>query len=202
MSATHRQPATVNAVPAVPRDPHANRFLTLSNLLSLLRAFLAIPFLLIMLSSMPSAKVWGCVLIAVAALTDKLDGVLARKYHQTTEWGRILDPLADKVDVAAAVVVLLLTKSLPLWFVGLVFGRDVLILLGGLYVKSTRGVVLASNEAGKWTVGLITLTIFLLLLGVHSLLTDIMIAVTSMMLLISFGLYVSRFVDLVKNSRA
>ena len=200
MNGTEQHPVSLESVPPAPSDAHMNKFLTVPNLLSILRMVLVIPFLLVMLSSIPSATVWGAVLIAIAALTDKLDGVLARKYHQTSEWGRILDPLADKLALAAGVLVLLVLKLVPLWFAGLVFGRDLLILLGGLYLKSTRGTVLPSNEAGKWTVGFITLTVFLLLVRVDSLVTDIAMSATSVMLLVSFVLYVSRFVEVIKNS--
>jgi CDP-diacylglycerol--glycerol-3-phosphate 3-phosphatidyltransferase len=201
VNATHRQSAAISSVSPASVEAPANKFLTVPNILSLLRASLVIPFLLVMLSSMPSASVWGCVLMGVAALTDNLDGVLARKYRQTSEWGRILDPLADKIGVAAAVVVLLVLNSLPVWFAAFVFGRDVLILLGGLYLKSTRGVVLPSNTAGKWAVGFIILTLFLLLAGLRSLVTDVMMLATSAMLVLSVGLYISRFVDVIKNSR-
>jgi CDP-diacylglycerol--glycerol-3-phosphate 3-phosphatidyltransferase len=201
VNATHRQSAAVGSVSSVSVEGPANKFLTVPNLLSLLRALLVIPFVLVMLSSMPSATLWGCVLMGIAALTDNLDGVLARKYRQTSEWGRILDPLADKIGVAAAVIVLLVLNSIPVWFGTLVFSRDVLILLGGVYLKSSRGVVLPSNSVGKWAVGFIILTLFLLLAGLRSPVIDVMMFVTSAMLVLSFGLYVYRFVEVINNFR-
>jgi phosphatidylglycerophosphate synthase len=66
------------------------RFFTVSNLLSISRALLAIPFALVMLSDSPNATMWGIIILAAAAFTDKFDGVLARKYHEVTEWGKIL----------------------------------------------------------------------------------------------------------------
>jgi CDP-diacylglycerol--glycerol-3-phosphate 3-phosphatidyltransferase len=176
-----------------------DRFLTLSNFLSVLRAVLVIPFVMVMSSTDPMARWWGGALLAVAALTDKLDGMLARKYNQVTEWGRILDPLADKIGVAAVVLVLFTLKALPFWFVALVLGRDVLIFAGGVFLKATRGVVLPSNETGKWAVGIITLTIFLLVLGVHSVVTETLLYVSTFMLLISFALYLMRFWEIEKQ---
>src|SRR5512140_1565013 len=69
----------------------SRKFLTVSNLLSITRAILAIPFVYFMLSDAPASRVWAFVVFAVALLTDKLDGDFARWLHQETEWGKILD---------------------------------------------------------------------------------------------------------------
>lgn len=169
-------------------------FLTVPNLLSLLRLVLAVPFAAVMMSSYPSSRVWGTVIIVLAALTDKLDGVLARKLHQESEWGRILDPVADKVGVATAAVVLLVLGDLPLWFAGMVLGRDLLILAGGLVLKTRRGVVIPSNVLGKWTVGAMALLIFLLVIGQASVLTDVLIFVCTGLLALSLLEYVRVFI--------
>ena len=110
-------------------------FRTVSNFLSILRALLIIFFVFVMSSPTPSARIGGCVIIAIAALTDRLDGLLARKYHQETEWGKILDPLADKFGAAAVTVVLVRSGDIPLWFLLVLLGRDLLILAGGLVVR-------------------------------------------------------------------
>jgi CDP-diacylglycerol--glycerol-3-phosphate 3-phosphatidyltransferase len=169
-------------------------FLTVPNLLSLLRIVLAVPFAAVMLSSHPDSRVWATVIIVLAALTDKLDGVLARKLHQESEWGRILDPVADKIGVATAAVVLLVLGELPLWFAGMVLGRDVLILAGGLVLKTRRGVVIPSNVLGKWTVGAMALLIFLLVIRQASLLTDVLLVLCTCLLAISLLEYVRVFI--------
>ncbi len=104
--------------------PLSSRFLTSSNLLSILRALLVIPFVAVMVSELPSARIWGCVIILLAALTDKLDGMLARRFNEITEWGKILDPLADKIGVAAVALVLLWLGEIPLWFLLVLIIRD------------------------------------------------------------------------------
>jgi CDP-diacylglycerol--glycerol-3-phosphate 3-phosphatidyltransferase len=173
-------------------------FLTLSNLLSILRVLLVIPFAAVMLSSIPSANIWGCVLLAVAALTDKLDGYFARRYHQETEWGKILDPLADKIGVAAVAFVLLFLGRLPLWFVGAILLRDLLIFAGGLVLKARTGKVLPSNLVGKWAVGIISIALFLAMLEVDPILQNVLMAATLIVLAISLALYVRRFVDVLR----
>ncbi len=82
-----------------------DHFLTASNLLSISRGLLSIPFAIVMLGHSPESRLWGAAIMVVAALTDKFDGVLARKYNQITEWGKILDPLADKVAVSVVAIV-------------------------------------------------------------------------------------------------
>ena len=176
-----------------------DRFFTISNLLSISRALLAIPFVLVMLSEYPFARMWGGLIMFVAALTDKYDGVLARKFNQITEWGKILDPLADKIAVGAVVLVLLHLNAIPLWLVVVVLGRDILIFTGGMYIKATRGVVLPSNETGKWAVGIISLTLFLMVLDLHSWVIDVLLYISVLLLALSFVLYLKRFIEVLKQ---
>ena len=183
-------------------SPSAGRFLTLSNLLSISRALLTIPFALVMLSSIPNSRVWGGLIMAVAALTDKLDGVFARRFHEITEWGKILDPLADKIAVGIVGIVLLVLDLIPLWFVLTIIGRDVAIFVGGMYLKTQRGIVLQSNEVGKWAVGVLALTLFLMVIGVQGVTTDILIGATLIMLAISLVLYLVRLVGVIKTPQA
>lgn len=177
-------------------------FLTLPNVLSLSRALLTIPFAIVMLSSLPSARTWGALIIVVAALTDKLDGDIARIYKVESLWGRILDPLADKIGVIVVGVILLVLKEIPLWYVIALIGRDALILTGGLYLKTVRKTILPSNMTGKWAFGLIGLTLFLFVLGIHSVVTEVLLWCTVAMLLISFGLYVGRFLEVLGHASA
>lgn len=174
------------------------KFWTAANLLSLTRALLSFLFLYVMLSTDPPARLWGCVIVALGALTDKLDGTVARKYGTVTEWGKILDPLADKIGVAALAVVLLMLGDAPLWFVLILVGRDVVILLGGIFLTWKRRVVLPSNEAGKWTVGVISLTLFLMLAGVHSVVTEPFLWACVVMLCVSLFFYGRRFIEMTR----
>lgn len=86
-------------------------------------------------------------LLAVA--TDVLDGWVARRTGTESDWGRILDPLADKIAFAAFLVCLNLMGRVPLWLVLVVVGRDLLIAAGGLAIVGRLGRPLASNIWGK-----------------------------------------------------
>lgn len=176
----------------------SNRFWTVSNMLSLSRIVLAIPFMLVMLLEVPGARWWGLAILAVGIATDKLDGVLARKRNEISEWGKILDPLGDKVGLGAVALVLVLQNVLPLWFLLLLVGRDILIFVGGIYLRTISGSVLPSNIAGKWTVGFVAAYLFLKLLDVEGLLTDIGLTASVLMILISFASYAFRFFEVLR----
>ena len=175
-------------------------FLTPSNVLSLIRAALAIPFALIMLSPLPSARIWGAAIMVVGALTDRYDGILARRWGQETEWGRILDPLADKIGVATVALVLLALHEIPLWYVVALLARDLLIFAGGMVIKIRSGVVLPSHPIGKVAVGIISLALFLLVIQGPSLASTILIWASVVLLLLSFGTYAARFFEEIKKA--
>ena len=137
--------------------------------------------------------------MVLAALTDKYDGVLARKYNQTTEWGKILDPIADKIAVGAVAIVLLVLGNIPVWFVVVLLIRDALIFSGGMYVKTKKGIVLQSNEAGKWTVGIVSLALFLMVLNAQSILVDVFLSASVVLLIVSSTMYVKRFIEVMKG---
>lgn len=177
-------------------------FFTPANLLSISRALLTIPFAFVMLSSLPTARFWGACIIVLAALTDKFDGLLARKYGYETEWGRILDPLADKAGAATAALVLLKLGDIPAWFVIALIARDLLIFFGGVFVKAKRGVVLASNQAGKWAIGIIALALFTLVVSGQNPVATVLIWASTVMLSVSLGLYVRRFFETMKGPAA
>ena len=134
--------------------------------------------------------------------TDKLDGDLARSRGEETEWGKILDPLADKICVAVMALVLLKLGDFPLWFVLALVLRDLLILAGGIYLKSSKGVVLSSNVAGKWVAALIAFTIFVILLNLFREMQWILLAGCAAGLLLSLAMYVARLLEVLREARA
>jgi len=180
-------------------SPVSSRFFTSSNLLSILRALLVIPFVAVMVSGLPSARLWGCIIILLAALTDKLDGMLARRFNEITEWGKILDPLADKIGVAAVALVLLWLGDIPFWFVLALIIRDLLIFAGGMFVKARYGIILASNLLGKWTIAAVSIALFAGVLALPSPWLDMLVIASTLMLVLSLASYAARFIELVKG---
>jgi len=118
----------------------------------------------------PPVPVWtawlALLLFVAAALTDWLDGHLARKWKIESDFGRLFDPLADKLLVVVAFVGLLGAGLLPVWFVSLVVAREFLI-TGIRLVAGQKGVVLAAESVGKHktVTQMVTATLGLLLLA-------------------------------------
>jgi CDP-diacylglycerol--glycerol-3-phosphate 3-phosphatidyltransferase len=182
--------------------PGSARFWTLPNVLSLTRVALSVPFVLVMLLGGEAGRWWGFGIVCAGILTDKLDGWLARRWNEVSEWGKILDPLGDKIGIAAIGIVLYLQGVLPVWFLALLIGRDILIFAGGVYLRTATGVVLPSNTTGKWAVGVIAATLALLLIGVGGPLIEVGMTASVVMLLLSLAFYAVRFVQIVRLGKA
>lgn len=176
-------------------------FLTVPNLLSLTRIALLIPFVAIMTSAIPRRELWGLGVLLLAGLTDRYDGILARRMGAETEWGRILDPLADKIGAGVVALVLAAQGYIPLWFLALIVARDVLIVAGGIVVKRRTGKVLPSNTWGKWAVGVVFVTLCAALLSAPSPYLEVCLAASVAMLGVSLVQYVRRFLEVIRSSR-
>lgn len=162
---------------------------TPSNILSASRVGLVIPAALLTIADMRWAAFAVCVL---ASATDVLDGHLARRNNEVTEFGKIIDPLADKIFVATMVIVMLSKGMIPLWLVLIVLGRDALILIGGLLVERRTGVVLPSNYPGKAAVVSLSLALVLVLIGVTGIVVDVFTWLAVALLALSLALYARR----------
>src|SRR5258707_6642423 len=125
---------------------------TPSNCLSFLRVVLVLPIATLVASDIPERRFIAAGLILLAIATDYFDGILARKPNQVTDLGKVIGPMADKIAIGIVGLMLVVHGRMPLWFIFVALLRDVLIFSGGLYVKRTRGILLQSNLAGKWTV--------------------------------------------------
>ncbi len=124
------------------------QILTAANFVSASR-FVLLPFIVYCLAT--GVRWAALVLLAVSYFTDLLDGYLARKMHQETYWGRIIDPVTDKVNLAAILITLYFTDAFPLWCVLVVVVRDLCILIGSLVLIKRIDAVFPSNLPGKVT---------------------------------------------------
>jgi cardiolipin synthase (CMP-forming) len=176
-----------------------HKFWTIPNVLSILRVVLIVPFLVVIFSDAPNARWWGLFWLALAMLTDKLDGDIARWLHSESEWGRILDPLADKLGVAAVAIVLLVKGWIPLWFVAVLLLRDLVILIGGLVIRKRTGEIVPSNMAGKWAVGVIAGTLVWALVDSSSPYLPYCFALSVIMVGVSTWGYATRFMTIIKT---
>lgn len=120
------------------------------NKLTLLRFILVFPFVILMLSDGGGVSYkWICLAIfCIASATDALDGYIARKYHLVTNFGKFMDPLADKLLVCSAMICLMAQERLPVWAVLIIIARE-FIISGFRLVASDNGIVIAASYWGK-----------------------------------------------------
>ncbi len=132
-----------------------------SNLLSLSRIVLTIPIVYLIKTDLPEYQALLFIITFLAVATDFLDGYLSRKLNQVTDLGIILDPIADKIGMAAIVLALILFRDFPIPLVILLLYRDVMILvLGSLVLKKTNKPVMASF-LGKLNTNIVTVACIL-----------------------------------------
>ncbi|MEA1980423.1 MAG: CDP-alcohol phosphatidyltransferase family protein [candidate division Zixibacteria bacterium] len=125
-------------------------FFKLPNLLSLSRIFM-VPFIGYYISKGdPLSTVISLGIIALAGLTDGLDGFAARILNQKSRLGLILDPIADKIIAVALVILLILYRDFPLWLAIFILSRDLLILIASSTLMTQKGIVVPSNLTGKY----------------------------------------------------
>ncbi len=139
----------------------AQRYCTISNFFSASRIVLIFPIGYCLIAEFPHHRLWTAGLIAAGIGTDFLDGFLARRLHQVTDIGKIIDPLADKIAVGAYAILMAWTGDVPLWFVVLVLLRDLLIFFGGIFILRAKKIVPQSNWPGKIAIGLTALVFFI-----------------------------------------
>lgn len=122
--------------------------MSIPNLLTVSRIGLTGLFMLALFAHSPAGRLWALVLFGLAALTDLLDGWLARRWHQESAFGALMDPIADKVLVLAALLSFVELRLVPAWMVVLIVSREFLI-TGLRLVAARQGKVLAAEQGGK-----------------------------------------------------
>ncbi len=124
--------------------------MNLPNKLTLGRIGLAFIFLFALILDFPFSKNVALLVFVLAAVTDWFDGVLARKHNLITNFGKLMDPLADKILTAAALIafVAVPTLSVPAWMVVVVIAREFAV-SGMRTLAASQGIILAATRSGK-----------------------------------------------------
>ncbi len=122
--------------------------MTIPNRLTILRFILTLVFVAARESAMAWSDTIAALAFALAVLSDYLDGMLARRWKCETDFGRLMDPLADKVLIAAALVCLVWSHDIPSWAAVVLIARDFLI-TGLRQLALSHGIVLSADPAGK-----------------------------------------------------
>lgn len=123
--------------------------MNLPNAITLSRLFLTAGFIIFVAWESTWGHVTALVLFVIAAISDFVDGWLARKLNLVTPLGKLLDPLADKILISAAFVFLTAKGLCPVWITALIIGREFLV-TGLRQIAIEAGQVLAADNLGKW----------------------------------------------------
>jgi CDP-diacylglycerol--glycerol-3-phosphate 3-phosphatidyltransferase len=139
--------------------------MNLPNKLTLLRVFLVPAFVVLVLyREIPYHYLWAFLVFAGASLTDRFDGKIAREQNLITNFGKFLDPLADKVLVISALVCFLPLGLVNVWCVLLIIARELMVTSIRLLALESDGVVISANKWGKAkTISQMVAIIFVLL---------------------------------------
>jgi CDP-diacylglycerol--glycerol-3-phosphate 3-phosphatidyltransferase len=141
-----------------------------ANRLTLSRLLLTVIFVAALNSSWQYGRTLALIVFLIAGVSDFVDGEIARRYGIVTNFGKLMDPLVDKIMVAAAFISLVPLKAVPAWAATTVVARDFLI-TGLRMMASAKGKVLPAEMLGKqktsWQV--VTVIFFLALLSLHEL---------------------------------
>lgn len=179
----------------------ASEWLKLPNLLSLSRVAMT-PFVGYFLAQGDNRSTVICAgFLILAAVSDGLDGYLARRMGQVSSLGIALDPIADKIFAGVLVVLLIAYREFPVWLAAAIIGRDLIILAAGSLLLKGRKVVIPSNITGKYT-----FTAIAVLIGSYVIRFPfgiwLMILFTILLLIISTLIYARVFIYVRKGQAA
>lgn len=166
--------------------------MNLPNKLTVFRVVLVLPFVALLLAGYN----WiSLAIFIVACLTDLLDGKIARKHNLITNFGKFMDPLADKLLVCSALICLIQLGRIPAWVVVVIIARE-FIISGFRLIASDNNVVIAANMWGKYKTTFQMIMVILMIANIPAL-----SLVTTIVMWIATALTVISLVDYVYQNR-
>ncbi|HAT02778.1 MAG TPA: CDP-diacylglycerol--glycerol-3-phosphate 3-phosphatidyltransferase [Oribacterium sp.] len=168
--------------------------MNLPNKLTMLRVLMIPLFVVLLLwdhGENQILRMISLVVFCIASLTDYLDGQIARHNHMVTNFGKFMDPLADKLLVCSALICLIELNQLPAWYVIIIIARE-FIISGFRLVASDNGVVIAASWWGKFKTAFQMATVILLILNIPglSIITTIVAIIAILLTIISLIDYI------------
>lgn len=176
--------------------------MNLPNKLTIFRMILIVPFLIFLLGGHAGwlgacssyADYIALAIFVVASITDWVDGKISRKYNLVTDFGKFMDPMADKLLVCSALIALIELGRIPAWAVILIIGRE-FVISGFRLIASNKGLVIAAGYWGKFKTAFQMLMVCLMLLNL-----PVLQIVTDVVMWIALALTVISLIDyLIKN---
>lgn len=140
--------------------------MNIANLLTLFRIALIPFFYFVFLSNFENKDIYACMIFILASFTDFLDGYLARKYQLVTNFGKIMDPLADKLLVMTALILLIVLNRLSAWIVIIIIARE-LGITALRVITASEGIDVSAGNLGKLKTVSQMIAIILLILNIN-----------------------------------
>lgn len=177
--------------------------MNLPNKLTMFRVILIPFFVLFMLVDITSADKWiALAIFIIASLTDLLDGKIARKYDLVTNFGKFMDPLADKLLVCSALICLVELAKIPAWMVIIIIARE-FIISGFRLIAADNGVVIAASYWGKFktTFQMVMICLLIADIAAISVVTDVIVWIALVLTVISLIDYLVKNKDVMKDTK-
>ncbi|MCI8774541.1 MAG: CDP-diacylglycerol--glycerol-3-phosphate 3-phosphatidyltransferase [Lachnospiraceae bacterium] len=177
--------------------------MNLPNKLTMFRVILIPFFVLFMLADITGVDKWiALAIFIVASLTDLLDGKIARKYNLVTNFGKFMDPLADKLLVCSALICLVEMAKLPAWMVIVIIARE-FIISGFRLIASDNGVVIAASYWGKFKTTFQMVMICLLIADIEAIniITNVVVWAALILTVVSLVDYLVKNKDIMKETK-
>lgn len=175
--------------------------MNIANKITLVRIFLVPVFVLFMLTDFTGYNsIIAFVVFVIATITDKIDGTIARKYNLVTDFGKFLDPIADKLLVCSALICLTADGTIPAWITIVIIGREFIISAFRLVCADTGKTVAASWWGKSKTIAqMVTIIVLLLNIAQLKILEDILIYVSLVLTVVSLVDYFVKNKDVLKE---
>ena len=171
-----------------------------ANKLTILRVVMIPAFLLVLYLNVPYANYWALAIFAAASITDTLDGYIARHYNQITDFGKFMDPLADKCLVTAAMLWFVEVGQLPAWALLIVIVREFGV-SGLRMVAADKGRVIAAGWSGKVKTAATMVCVILMLLPLPEIVNQICTAVIVLTTIYSGVEYFMKNADILAEAK-
>ena len=175
--------------------------MNLPNKLTMFRVVLIPVFIVVLMSGLiaeSASRYIAVVIFCVASFTDYLDGHIARKYNLVTNFGKFMDPLADKLLVSAAMICMIELGMLPAWVVIIIISRE-FIITGFRLIAAEGGLVIAASWWGKIKTVTQMAMIILMLLGVNNVIGTILVVLATIFTVVSGVDYIVKNISVLKN---
>jgi CDP-diacylglycerol--glycerol-3-phosphate 3-phosphatidyltransferase len=183
----------------VTQESDTKRYFTAANIISMARIVLTIPAVWLFATD---RWVWGLIILGICVVSDWLDGFVARKTHEVSDFGKFIDPVADKVVAAGMIVLMIIRMDFPLWFLIVLTVRDASIYITKRIFYNKYKIVNGANIAGKMFIFVLTIAGVLWLLEFYlglNLYAIYVLYLSTLLMLISWVAYAVQSVKLFKG---